>query len=126
MGYSERGQRDSVLMFSPMAIASFEMLGRLDPDGRYDLGRIGEVSGDASLARAQADTILQQNPDHLLGLILAARVARMENRPADERRFHQRLVAVEAAERAKKLDEYIAHENDIVVALDEARRTVRR
>jgi hypothetical protein len=122
----QAGKQDSVMMFAPMAIAAYEMLGNLDMDSRYDLGMIGEASENPALARAEADTILQQNPNHLLGLILAARAARMENRAADERKFYQRLVAAEPAERNKKLDEYITHENDITIAMDEARRAVRR
>ena len=126
LAYRQAGKQDSVMMFAPMAVAAYEMLGELDADGRYDLGKIGEASENPALAKAQADTILQKNANHLLGLILAARAARMENRVADERKFYQRLVAAEPAERVKKLDEYVTHENDIVVALDEARRTIRR
>jgi hypothetical protein len=73
MTLRQAGKQDSVMMFAPMAIAAFEMLGNLDADSRYDLGMIGEASENGPLAKAQADTILQQNPDHLLGLILAAR-----------------------------------------------------
>lgn len=126
MTYYQAGQRDSALMFAPMAIAAYEMLGNLDADSRYDLGRIGEISGDARIAGAQADSILQRSPNHLLGLILAARAARLAGRADEERRFYQRLVAAEPSERRKKLDEYITHDNDIVVGLDDARRTVRR
>lgn len=126
MRLRQAGKQDSVMMFAPMAIAAFEMLGNLDLDSRYDLGMIGFASENASLARAQADTILAANANHLLGLILAARAAKMENRAADEKRFYQRLIAAEPAERTKGLDEYLTHENDIVSALDEARRIVRR
>lgn len=126
MTYNEAGKQDSLRIFAPMAIAAYEMLGTLDLDGRYDLGRIGEISGDLNLAAAQADTILRQNPNHLLGLILAAHVARLRNRADDERRYYQRLVAAEPTERPKQLPEYITHDRDIVTALDEARRTIRR
>ena len=126
MTYNDAGKRDSVQFFAPMAIAAYQMLGDLDLDGHYDLGRIGEIAGDPKLAAAQADTILERNPKHLLGLILAAHTARRAGRADDERRYLQRLVAAEQSERAKKLVEYSAHERDIVTALDEARRTVRR
>lgn len=126
MAFNEAGKRDSVQFFAPMAIGAYEMLGDLDLDGRYDLGRIGEISGDAKLAAAQADTILRANPRHLLGLILAAHAARLSGRTDDERRFYQRLVAAEPAERAKQVAEYITHERDIVSALEDARRTIRR
>jgi len=126
MMYDEAGKTDSVKFFAPMAIAAYEMLGNLDLDGHYDVGRIGQISGDAALAAAEADTILRQNRDHLLGLALAAHAARLQNRAADERKYFQRLVAVAPAERKKQIPEYITHERDIDVALEEARRVVRR
>ena len=126
MTYSEAGKMDSVRFFAPMAVAAYEMLGDLDLDWHYDLGRIGEVSGDLSMAAAHADTILRRNPNHLLGLILAAHIAERRNQVAEERRFFQRLVAAESVERSKKLPEYDTHDRDIAAALDEARRIVRR
>ena len=122
MRYNEAGAQDSLRMFAPMAIAAYEMMGPLDADGRYDLGRIGEVSGDLELARAQADTILSANPNHLLGLILAARTAQLGKRDRDARQFLQRLVIAEPIERGKKLPEYERHAGDITAALDLARR----
>jgi hypothetical protein len=126
MTFYEAGKRDSVQFFAPMAIGAYEMLGALDLDGRYDLGRIGEISGDTKLATAEADTILRSNPRHLLGLILAAHAARLSGRVADERQFYQRLVAADPTERPKQLPEYITHERDIISALEDARRTIRR
>ena len=120
------GQQDSVEFFAPMGIAAYEMMGNLDADGRYDLGMIGWASRNSSIARAQADTILQQNPSHLLGLILAARAARLDNNEAEERSFYQRFVAAEPRERGAGRDEYVIHQNDITTALDEARRITRR
>jgi hypothetical protein len=126
MTLKEAGKQDSVMMFAPMGIAAFEMLGALDADSRYDLGMIGWASENAPLARAQADTILRENPNHLLGLILAARAAKLGARDADEKQFYQRLVAAEQAERATGRNEYLTHESDIIRALDEARRITRR
>jgi hypothetical protein len=120
------GKQDSVEFFAPMGIASFEMLGDLNDDSRFDLGMIGWVSKNAEVAQAQADTILQKNPNHLLGLILAARVAQLKSSKADERRFFERLMAAETSERAAARSEYVIHERDITAALEEARRTARR
>jgi hypothetical protein len=121
MSAHERGFPDTVQMFAPMAITAFQMIGSLDADQRYDLGRLAAVAGDASIAAAQADTILRQNQNHLLGLILAANAAHMRRDSAAERSFHQRLVAAAPAERAKSLPEYAAHENDITIALGSGR-----
>jgi hypothetical protein len=126
MQWKSSGRQDSVMAFAPMGIAAFEMVGDLDEDARYDVGMIGWAAENSALARAQADTILKQNPKHLLGLILAARAAKMENRDADERSYYQRLVAAEPTERAAARNEYLTHENDITAALEEARRITRR
>jgi hypothetical protein len=121
MGAHERGAADTVQMFAPMAITAYEMIGDLDLDQHYDVGRLAAVSGDEKLARAQADTILAKDPTHLLGLILAADAARMRKDAAAERDYHTKLVAAAPAERAKQLPEYLTHENDITLALDAKR-----
>ena len=126
MRWKSEGKQDSVMAFAPMAMAAYEMLGNLDEDSRYDVGMIAWAANDAAAARAQADTILEQNPKHLLGLILAARAAKLGRLDADERGFYQRLVAAEQSERATARNEYITHEPDIVAALEEARRITRR
>jgi hypothetical protein len=122
IGLSERGRTDSVQFFAPMALTAYQMLGTLDLDQRYDLGRIGEVSGAPELARAQADTILRQSPTHLLGLTLAASAAEMRGDTRARRDYHQRLLAAERSELAKNLPEYQAHRVDIDTALARARR----
>jgi hypothetical protein len=121
MGAHERGRADSVQIFAPMAITAYQMLGTLDVDQRYDLGRIAAVAGDEPLARAEADTILAQHANHLLGLILASNAARLRKDTAAERTYHDKLVAAAPAERAKQLPEYVTHENDISIALDAKR-----
>lgn len=121
MGAHERGRADSVQIFAPMAITAYQMLGTLDLDQRYDLGRIAAVAGDEALARAEADTILAKHPNHLLGLILAANAARIRKDSAAERGYHDKLLAAAPAERAKQLPEYVTHENDIAIALEAKR-----
>src|SRR4051812_19758967 len=119
----EAGRQDAVRTFLPMARAAYEMLGTLNLDQRYDLGRLGEVGGDTALARAQADTILASRPTHLLGLALAARVAQLEGNPARSGAMYARLVAAEPTERSAALPEYLLHKNDIDAALAAARST---
>jgi len=122
MGAHERGRADTVQLFAPMAISAYQMIGNLDNDQRYDVGRIAAVSGDEQLARAEADSILAKQPTHLLGLILAEDAARMRKDAAAQAALQKRLLAAADAERAKKLPEYITHENDITLALDQAKR----
>jgi Double zinc ribbon len=121
MGWFEAGHMDTVQMFAPMATAAYQMLDTMTLDDRYDLGRIGVISGANVLATAEADTILRQHPNHLLGLILASEAAGARNDTAVERRYLDRLLKAAPAEQAKNLPEYRAHQNDITAALARAR-----
>jgi hypothetical protein len=122
MSYQERGVTDSMQFFADMGIRAFQMLPSLDNDARYDMGRIAEAAGNAALAKAQSDTILQSSPTHLLGLALAARAARLTSSPAVARAYDRRLLAAETAERRKSLPEYERHAVDIDEALRVARQ----
>ena len=118
----EAGRDDAARTFFPMAVSAYEMLGALTLDQRYDLGRIGEVGGDAALARAQSDTILAQRATHLLGLVLGASAARMTNDEVRAKALEQRLLAAEASERAAALPEYLLHKRDIDAAVAAAKK----
>jgi hypothetical protein len=120
MTYVSEGKSDSVTFFAPMAIQSFQALAPLDAHQRYDLGLLGLVSGDGELARAQADTILANNPTHLLGLILGMRSAGLQSDAAARADFVKRLSAALVSERAKGLQEYVDHSPDIDAAVREA------
>ena len=120
MEYVAAGKTDSVQFFAPMAIQSQLALAPLDAHRRYDLGLLGMVSGDAIMARAQADTILAAQPDHLLGLILAMRTAGMQLDSTARGRFATQLMLVVDRERAKGLPEYTDHDPDITAAIREA------
>ena len=121
MTFHEAGKADSVRQFAPMAIQAYGMIGALNPDQHYDVGRIAAVSGDSTLARAEADTILAADSTHLLGLILAANAAHMRKDVGAERSLHDKLVAAAPRERAKSLPEYSEHANDITIALNAKR-----
>ena len=122
MGAAERGRVDSVRFFMPMALQAYEALGPLTIDQRYDLGRLAEVAGDPVIAKAQADTILRAQPQHLLGLLLSARAARLRGDETDARRHLATIARVVNAERQKQLPEYLLHQNDIDLAIAEWRQ----
>ena len=121
---ASQGKVDSVQFFAPMALTAYQMLAPLNADQRYDMGRIGEVVGAISLAKAQADSILRENPNHLLGLILGARLATLEGDTTRLHQYERRLVAAEKTEAAKKRDEYARHQDDITSALQQARKSL--
>lgn len=121
--YSQ-GKSDSVQFFAPMALQSYQMLGTMNNDQHYDMGRVAEVAGAVPLAKAQADSILKNSPTHLLGLILAARAAALQGDSSALRSYEKRLIAAEKTELAKKLDEYDRHQDDIANGIAEARKAV--
>ena len=121
---ASQGKVDSVQFFAPMAVQSYLLLSPLNADQRYDLGRIAEVVGETGLARAQADSILRENPNHLLGLILEARLATLAGDTAQLHSWERRLLAAEKSEAAKKRDEYVRHQDDISNALRQARKSL--
>ena len=108
--------------FGPMALSALEALAPLDAHRRYDMGLVALVTGNASMAAAQADTILRQRPTHLLGLALAARAADARGDAVARRDFRRRLVAAEPAERTRSLAEYADHDADIRAAVTSARQ----
>jgi hypothetical protein len=121
MTYAGAGKLDSAQFFAPMAMGALEALAPMTAHHRYDLGLIALAVRDVAIAGAQADTILQRHPTHLLGLSLAARVADVRGDAAAKAAFNQRLLAAEPAERARGLPEYADHDNDLTAALAAAR-----
>lgn len=118
MRLNDQGKADSVAFFAPMAVQAYQMVEQeqghpLDADQRFDVGRIGEVAGALQIAKAQADTILQQQPDHLLGLLLAAQAAKLSGNTPALNEYKATFTRVKARELAKNLPEYKRHRADI-------------
>jgi hypothetical protein len=122
MEYAEMGKVDSVAFFAPMAMASHEMLESPSLDERYHFGRIAEVTGNAEVAKAQADIILTEQADNLLGLLLAARAARMTKDDSAARGFDARLLKALAPQLATQAEEYVQHRSEIDRAVSDAQK----
>jgi hypothetical protein len=119
-----QGKADSVQFFAPMALTAYQMLAPLNADQRYDMGRIGEVVGALPLAKAQADSILRENPNHLLGLILEARLATLAGDSTQLHAYERRLITAAKSEAPKKREEYLRHQDDITNALQQAKMSL--
>ena len=117
MRFGEEGKIDSLKFFAPMAVQAYDMIGPPTIHTRYDVGMIGIVSGDITLARAEADTILATNKTNLLGLVLAMKAAGLRQDMKARSEYLRRLVAAAPAERAKNVKEYEEHKVDIDAAL---------
>lgn len=104
-----RGDAGEALRFTPMAIAAYAMAAPLDDDGLYHLASVHLVAGDTAAALSTAEQILARNPDHLLGLGVAAETAVIAGDTAAARAYYTRLLAAYDAEVASGLQEYRDH-----------------
>ena len=114
MRLHEQQKRDSLAFFMPMALAAYGAIPDIDDDGRYDMARLAMIAGELPTARVQRDAILQRNPTHLLGLLLADDLARDAT---DAKRIEATFVGAVKRERARALPEYSAHAEEIENAL---------
>jgi predicted nucleic acid-binding Zn ribbon protein len=118
MRMHEERKADSIAFFAPMALAAYSAIPDIDDDGRYDMARIAMIAGALPMARAQRDTILRRNATHLLGLLLAADLARAASNEAEAKRVEAKFVGAAKRERARHLPEYAAHITEITSALE--------
>lgn len=118
MRLRQEGKVDSVRFFAPMAqMLAERALQPLDSDLRYDLGTIADAAGDYETERAQADTILGNDPDHLLGLLLRVRAARATGDNASASRYQRQLASTAPRELAKNRPEYQRHRPELDAAV---------
>jgi hypothetical protein len=123
MELAEAGKVDSAVFIGErMALPAHEMLPEITVDERYHYGRLAEVVNNAAVARAQADTILQREPNHLLGLLLRVRAARMDKDAATEKQYNTRFLSALEKERNADREEYRVHKAEIDRAEAEARK----
>ena len=124
MEYAEAGKADSVARFAPMVLAAHQMLQQLTADERYHYGRVAEVVGTPAITKAQADTMLTEKPTSLLGLLLAARAARLEQNEPAARAFDKRLLAALETELATGNPDYANHRAEIDQTVAVIRRSI--
>ncbi len=122
MIYAQAGKEDSVQLFLPMAIASYDQLPALDSDARYHVGLLHLAGGDAAGALAQADTIQRAVPTHLFAYVLRAHAFQQQGNRQGERRAYADFLKSEAAELARNRPEYADHQNALTAFREEARR----
>jgi hypothetical protein len=110
--------------FAPMAIQAYGMAEPLDLDGRYHVALLHLVNADAGAARVQAQAILAEVPDHLLGLYTAAQTETvMGNREVADGLYRRFLQSYDA-ELATQRPEYQEHARILPVMREDAQRIV--
>ncbi len=107
----EGGDFERAARFLAMGLQAYESVppGDLDADARFHMGILQLMSGDSVAARRTAEEILATEPDHLLGFILAARVADFRQDSADARKNRDRLRQVVERGGVPDRPEYEAH-----------------
>ena len=104
-----QGDSASAIQFAPMAISSYERARPLTLDGVFHLSMLNRTIADFEAALANALEILEQSPNHLLGLTAAAE-ASVELGLVDEAAgYYQTLVDAYDQQMAAPLQEYLDH-----------------
>jgi hypothetical protein len=123
MTAAERNMMDSaVFLAARMGIPAHEMLEKPNNDERYHMAKLAEIVNDTTIARAQADTILQTEPKSLLGLMMASRAALMNGNNAKAKKYDKDLLAALESELATDKLEYQQHRGEIDQAAADARK----
>jgi hypothetical protein len=107
---AEQGNEGEVAQFMPMAIQAYGMVDNLDDDGLFHLGLLHLTAESYDQALATAGQILAQDPDHLLGLAIAAQAAEALDDGEAARGYWQRYLDAYGAESGKPLPAYVDHQ----------------
>lgn len=118
------GDTTRIGFFTDMAIQAYGMVPERNADLHYHLGELHRVKGDLDAARAQADTILAADPQHLFGLFGAAQVELMRGNPAEGKALFQRFLDAYTAQIARNLPEYQEHVQGLPAMRAEAQKAV--
>ena len=123
MAAAQQGDTTTVITFWPMARQAYEMLPTADRtvDSRYHMATLHLMVGDTPSTLAQADTIMQEAPDNLLGWYLRAVVADFQGDSAGNRDARDRFDAAFEAQMATGRQEYLDHDPMLRQFLDRSR-----
>ncbi len=113
MAASENGDIGQVVQFAPMALLAYEGLGTLDNDSRYHVALLHMAAGDYDSAQMSTDRLRQSVPDHLLGFMLADRIAEQNGNRAASAQAKKAFLAAYDAEMAVGRIEYQDHRGSI-------------
>jgi hypothetical protein len=105
----ETGDTAGALGFQPMAVQAYEMLEPLDLDGLFHVAML-QILVDPAAAMATANRILEVEPDHVLGLGMAAQAATGLGDEDQAVAHYRHLLEVFDAQVGRPLPEYQGHQ----------------
>lgn len=120
------GDSASVTFFVPMGVQAYENARPLDNDGLFHLAMIHNAAGNHAAARTAGEQILEDSPDHLLGLAIAAEAALGAGDDAAARDYFGRYIDVYDTQVARDLTEYLDHAQILPEYLAAARNVTGR
>ena len=112
-GAAQSGDDATVARFTPMALLAYAQLDTLDADARYHAALLQVHAGDVAGPTALADTILRENPGHLLGYVIQGTVARWTRDDRALAEAYAGFLQHEKAELAAHRPEYEEHRSSI-------------
>lgn len=118
------GDTTRIGFFTDMAIQAYGMVPERNADLHYHLGELYRSKGDVNAARAQADTILAADPQHLFGLFGAANAEQTRGNTAEAKVLFQRFLDGYATQIARNLPEYTEHQQGLPTMRAEAQKIV--
>ncbi len=122
MASVEQGDEAAARQFLPMAVAAHQRAEPLDLDRRFHLSWLNRLAGNFEAALADAVDILDESPDHLLGLVSAAEASIELGEMDAAAGYYEHLLEVYDAEFAKPLEEYDIHRNIVISLKADAER----
>lgn len=116
----EAGDTAGALGFQPMAVQAYEMIEPLDLDGLFHVAML-QMLADPSAAMVAANRMLEVEPDHILGLGMAAQAAIGLGDQDLAATHYQRLLEVFDAQVGRPLAEYQGHQPSLTQMQSAAR-----
>ena len=123
---AEEGNQAEIDQFMPMAIQAYGMVDDLDHDGLFHLGMLHLTAGSYDQAVVTAQRILNDDPDHLLGIAVAAQAEGAAGDSAEARSYWERFLDAYPTESGKPLPAYVDHQPVLPTYRDMAREATGR
>ncbi len=117
---AEAGDTVQLQEFLPLAVIAYAEAAPLDADGLFHLSTLHRIADDPDESLLSARTILERDPDHLLGLGAAAAASEQMGRDDDVTAYYSRLVEVYEVQVNRSLNEYLGHATFLGTLRDDA------
>ncbi len=111
MREEDGGDVERAKFFASMAVQAYATVppAEIDLDAHFHLGLLELLQENEVAAAAESEMILSVRPNHLLGLVLAARVAEASGNPEAQAGVYEHLLSSLDSERSAGLPEYQMH-----------------